>query len=672
MKFRVGIDADSNRWIDWGGGNAPLNLFPDPLWLNQTKPKAIAPQYVARTMERNPYGLAHWVFLGEDPHLEHTLIIYNDDWKPIDAGDPDKRYTAVVWLKSPGVDFTNVNFSVYHLVGTTPTNLKADTLKTITSDRWTKFTVKYTAAAGQEKIRFRIGRIKQTPFDQNFSVMATGFGFYKGWVDTDFSLGTPECQLEDITDYVLGMECDSGTESNLTSLTPIDGQLTLTLDNRTGIFTPRNTGSPLYGRLKPRTLVEVWYQEDDNVSEWKPLWTGFYDNLSFTPGQTTNATATLTAVQGLQYLDTERVKYTTGVNQSASQVLGSLLARPANPSNRWSWMIGSSRIGFDTGFPDPGAFWQNNLTLSLPVALVGMSSDTSVRDVFSGLVSSAPALAFIDRWGRPSAFRLESLPFRLSTDVTTALDTQSAEYMHTPVLPTQVTAKYYPKSYFDGLLWETADEDPITVEPLGTVDIMVSPKTSEGFEITPFILQPFVTGTSTFEARDSLNVDRTVEVIFRVYHAGQRLRLIIENNVNDTLTITAAIRGTGYYNRDDQEIVIANPEQVRLNEGIEVSLNVDLPYVSQEDVATLAADQLLDLAESQRDGFKSITHTFTASDANTARAKAIMAINVGDLVRITDSDTFMTDHRHIVLAERFSITPGGAVTVVHTLLPFAE
>lgn len=395
--IRVGIDLDGDRWINWEG-RTPLNRIEAAVWfpfIEHGEVNATA----ADRMEKTNNGLFIRRVTGGAVSPSYTRLGTNNN--PAVSVSVNTTYTVVVWARSVAVS-APAKIVLYDQDG----EYLATSAEVTVGNNWTRLALLYTTpGSGVTGLQVAVAR-GVDPVSYAFDL--TGFGVYSGATNMTFNSGLMPGQtleddvLEDVTEYVLSVNGDSGTNDEPTALVPTEGQLHLQLNNETQIWTPRNSDSPFYGRLLPTTIIEVQISEgrDDN---WKQLWTGFYSSISISTGSTRDRQATITGVQGLIHMSDLRVSYVPETDKTATEIISSILLDVPLPSDRYSWQLGISILGIDTYFVEPDAVTNlDDSEYEYPTAGVGLGAESTVREFFDALVINEGGFAFYDRLGRPT------------------------------------------------------------------------------------------------------------------------------------------------------------------------------------------------------------------------------------------------------------------------------
>lgn len=170
-------------------------------------------------------------------------------------------------------------------------------------------------------------------------------------LDTDLlDTGVLGYLLTDITQYVRSVSTRRGKSTNLDKFTA--GQMTVTLDNRSRIFDPNYTLSPLFGAIVPRRrLIFSMTTFDSDTGQFYPQFTGYVDDWSFSYDVSGESIATASCSDA----------FTVLANQDVT-----LTAPPAElSSDRIRRVLNASSVAWPGVYnPAGGAFTMGTATFS--------------------------------------------------------------------------------------------------------------------------------------------------------------------------------------------------------------------------------------------------------------------------------------------------------------------
>ena len=103
---------------------------------------------------------------------------------------------------------------------------------------------------------------------------------------------------EDISSYLLSIPLlKKGRRSDVDYDDP--GKAQIVLDNSTGIFSPENVSSPLYGNIELNRRVKVTSTLESSPSSVKTLWSGLLQSIDLKPGKTSATGKAVLHAQGI-------------------------------------------------------------------------------------------------------------------------------------------------------------------------------------------------------------------------------------------------------------------------------------------------------------------------------------------------------------------------------------
>lgn len=132
-------------------------------------------------------------------------------------------------------------------------------------------------------------------------------------------LDGPDATATDITAYVRDVEVRRGRSRELDTF-PV-GTATVTVQNNDRRFDPTNPAGPYFGRLRPRLRIAV-------ISDGVSLFDGWVEDLDYAYDPSGWSEVTIKCVDGLAKLGQATLSAYTNVQQTASQRITAVLARP--------------------------------------------------------------------------------------------------------------------------------------------------------------------------------------------------------------------------------------------------------------------------------------------------------------------------------------------------------
>ena len=146
-------------------------------------------------------------------------------------------------------------------------------------------------------------------------------------LDTDLlDTGVLGYLLTDITEYVRSVSTRRGKSTNLDKFTA--GQMTVTVDNRSRIFDPTYTSSPLFGAIVPRRRL-IFSISTPFTNTFYPQFTGYVDDWSFSYDVSGESIATASCSDAFTVLANQDVTLTA----PPAELSGDRILRVLNSSS---------------------------------------------------------------------------------------------------------------------------------------------------------------------------------------------------------------------------------------------------------------------------------------------------------------------------------------------------
>lgn len=189
------------------------------------------------------------------------------------------------------------------------------------------------------------------------------------FVEFGFTKSGGDFVYNDITNYVRSVSIQRGKSRDLERYNA--GTVTVTLDNRTRVFDPRNTGSPFNGQILPAGGVRV-------VTDGVQVFVGLITDWNFDYDLNGDSIATLTGSDGFWQLANQNLTAQTPVAETSSARITRILNLP-----EVAWPAGKRKL--DTGNATLGAY---------PI-----SSGENALSYLQDVEASEPGRLFIDNQG---------------------------------------------------------------------------------------------------------------------------------------------------------------------------------------------------------------------------------------------------------------------------------
>lgn len=438
----------------------------------------------------------------------------------------------------------------------------------------------------------------------------------------------------EITDYVTGFDYRMGKTDIEFSL-PYEGVLNLSLDNQTGVFTPENTSSPYYGKLRPNIRVIV--EDDGNV-----IYAGFLDTLVADVGANSTRTATITATQAIESRLGAKINLASITNTAMKPAIESILRNTGlKRALRFEEpRVGFARIGVTAFVSDLSNVVVPETYLQYPIIGEDWNESTTSKQALEGLLSSEQTQLFVTHDDEFILIDRYAMLSRRTIDYTLDVGTiQQANYQYGSTRANRITVQDSPVELEGSQeVWRT--RTPLSVRKGKTLDTRVVLRDESG---TSFSLQspPAVAFTVTTTGGRVLG---DVPITVTTLDEGTRLILSIENNHTQTVLVSAVLTGKPLYNGLAGVEYVYDGDATELNGVYEKTFSPT--YVAGELGARAYAQYVLKRFATQRGEFTSIT----------LRGNTIPPYHINDTLRLVD--TWLShDATYVVIGENVRMFP---------------
>lgn len=452
---------------------------------------------------------------------------------------------------------------------------------------------------------------------------------------------------EDITEYVKEFNFTNGFTTPYKSFAD-DGELVVTLDNSSRLFSPDYSAGALYSadwRLRPIRVQAI-------NSGTTTMWTGWTDTIQPASGRNGQQTATLTARGARQFLDSAKVYIPLQINKRSDQVIQTVLDKvlipEALPAGPWAVGVsGYSEVGqtttvaqngisysLDTGretFSYAGDNWSEGITVTNAV------TNTIDAERGKGHFSRTGAFTF---WNR----------HRMLTDYTvdatyTDTDFINCEYVFGDMVQNVVTVRFNPRTIGDGLeiLWQL--DEPVSMNK-GTEKKIRARFTEQGSDSsisgTDIVVPTELNGDLVFSSG-------TAQLI--TYEADSRGFTMVFRADVDCVISTLIVRGRKLTSYNTVEVESRDGESVFKYGLRETTINA--PLIDEENVAQAIADYEVSRRKDERGEVRSITFV----NKSTSILSAMLTRAIGDRIRLTENQLGHTGD-YFIIGETHTVSNG--------------
>ena len=653
--IRVKVDWNDNGFLNPAMASTELeNLLPTPISLVDVKKVGFSTGTFTTVAEKLDFGLRYWrvitgtgvfggIRFGVDPDTAAVDSI------PVSAST---TYRATAWLRGvSGYSGVNIAFQTHDqgnnfLGGLATVQLTAD---------WVQHTFTFSTGVGDTFIRYQAIKNNDATavtFDIAGLMLTLGTA-----ASTVYNTGATTDRYEDVTEDVISASWNMGMDKK--RLIPTEGDLTLALNNTTRRYSPRYTGSPLFGVLEHGIRVQIEVARSNGV--YVVMWTGFIAGYAVHPGGTLGDLQTvITAQQGVFKLDEVTLQDTLKENVTFPTVLESVLTSgwyPASVSH--VAVLDKSLLDVDTWLVEFDEVYNADSGLTtFPLVGDGWSdSNTRPSKVLEQLMEVEQGWLFLQRDGKFWFRNRDHYIFNTAADLTLSLDTQAnrARYVYSPLEINAVNITYYPSGVLDDqIVWTSRRAVPAKAKRR----FKIRPKFQyeEGAKTTVKSLNAFgiagnsstvtavdaggnVVSTSLFQAESELKNGKAIVTLY--------------NNAPFQIFFSLQLKGTIEVNVNTEELEIVG-ENISRDKRVETINN---RLVKDDTMATNLANYIITLKGQAFDEFTGVQ--IHARDATWT--DRMIDTTPGELLSLTEFQTGVTSKKHLIIGEDCTWTPGHLV-----------
>jgi hypothetical protein len=636
----------------------PLNILTDPLYMT-TIPKTPTPvggsASYSEMAETTEYGLRKFRVTSGTNAFGGFSFGWNGT-TPLAAitVSPSTNYRIAVWVKGVS-NYTSVPVTIT-VVDEDNATISGTAVSATLSSGWQKITKEITTLSTTTAIRINViknNNVTNAVFD------AAGFILASGTVmPSVYNTGEAITRYEDITSDVLMAKWETKTDKK--TLTPQEGVLTLTLDNTTRKYSPRYTGSSLYGYMAHGLRVQVEIMRVNGTYE--VMWVGYVSQYKVSPGgYRGDLQATIEATQGIFNMDRTPLVSTIQENVTLPEVLTESFISgwyPASVSH--VTVLDESTLDETTWLADPAELMDFEAGL-IDFPLIGddwADSDTRFTKVMKGLIEVERGWLFLDRRGKLVFRNQQHYLSTTSADHTVSIDTQAnlADYTYSPVEINTVNITYYPSGEStDQIIWST--RRGVRMRPRGRGKIRPKFTYEEGEKKTVKSLNPFGAGgtdsnISAVDDNGNAIESRYITAEAELVNGGAIIGL--RNFTGKSIRVALVLRGTIEIKSDSEKLIISGDN---IDIGVR-DTTIDNRLLKDEVMADNLANYIITLYGTAFDEFP----TLRIEARDTTWLDRMLDITLGDLLSITETQTGVTGKKQLVIGESSTWTPGHLIT----------
>lgn len=581
-------------------------------------------------------------------------------------------YTLSYWVRSTnGITKLTPTKHVVNIGSNTITDT-ALTAITVTSD-WQRVDMQVAGSTSKRGVWLTFTAEKSgVPVDASHAgdVEFSGFMIVSGTSLYPYHAGELY-GYDDITDYVLHVSTKNGKTNFLDEL-PSEGQAEFSLNNADLRFSPSNTASPLYGYLKPNLKVKIQVQ---NGSTWEDIWSGWTYQFDVVPGTSQTLEASLSCQQGLYRLAEGSLIVPVQTNTTMD-----VLAKAIIENSGWraprvamqSFVGLRTRVGSNAYTQDTSQLYTqvDEGVNIIEVSGRDWSQQTDPRKALGDTLESENAQLYINRDGTISIYNRNHWVEADVTD-TFSLDTtvNKAEYEYgTDIINAVEVTIVKNKQLQNQVVWET--KRPVKLSADQTWVIELNPTFSEGLHKTvieytldgmtksvynkdPGIKTDTSGASATQAEADNIGIELLGE-------AGARPKLRIVNRNKVVLWVALTIKGD-YLETGNGEITrVEDQDSIEDVQGRHLS-TYSSKVLTTEAQAESYGDFLMQHKAQARGDFTS----FSITVRNQADLDRVLALSVGDIVILSETQSAESQQYHAIIGEDFVFSDSHTLTVTY-------
>lgn len=582
-------------------------------------------------------------------------------------------YTAGIWFWCGPKDWYFTRLKAWRASGPTATD---GTLTTCDAGRWTWVSVTFTTGSTAAD------SIYYFEFDPFVAGTGTGTGetyhyvacptLVQGSTGVQWPvLAAEPADMSDLSPWVAAADWSAGL-SDEDDLLAGDGQMTITLNNSNREFSPENTDSPLFGKLGPNKRVTVMMYSPTR-GFWTALWSGYTKTIEIDPFLTGSNQVRLVCSQQALNLRSTTFDFEIQTIKRAGELFDDILSRNQwRPSlNTIGVVLDHSIIGQNAVLPDDSMFFnsgerdQGQFTFNTVGDAWTNGMDTLTQPI-KDVLNAEQGLMWVSRNGqltfkdRAAYVPPPTADYTLDLDV----DVMEAEYRYGHRIRNFVEATYYPKTTStDVELWNSGT---FTVTAGSTRVVYANLRRDDGSVQNVSTINPWGSAApnSTYTTTEvgGSATDMTGQVTPRVRLLDDRIMVTLHNPFNFSVDFDITIRGSVI--DWDSGITLRDSDPSSITQNLNIfGVAFDSPIVSNETNVSSIIKRILDLNKVAYGEFNSIT----LKTRDIEWLEQMLDITFGTVLSLSESQTGMSNVRHLVIGESWTWQPGIA-EVRYTLM----
>lgn len=670
-EIRVGVDWDGDWDISWEQGvSDPLNLFPDDAVLRDDQTMASGSAKWLVVDEENPFSqYAYHVFVeGNGDGIkfstkEHAYatpttdtVFQSGSFVLPDAG----TYTLSLYVRRPAGTPTSIGISVYDEAYYETGSGFWDGMAFVpSSNNWERADFTFTAPAGT--------------YPKPLHIDVVSFDLFGAFSDFEISYraallpGSTPMQVfnpgylslyDNLTPYTLKWSSKLGRSSS-DNVFPAEGTLSLVLDNTTRIFSPENTASPLYGKLKLNRRVVVQIKRP-STGEWEAIWAGYISRYGVSVGGTGDGQATIEAQQGFFRLNKLVAPLGVLENRRFDEMLDLVLPFGYQSANAPAGITDKHRVDYTALFINMDKIRQAEQGVNVfPLLGDGWDADTSIASVLKEILEVERGLFWIDRAGMLRFYNRHHYKDVTPVDDAFSIDTDAntATYSFGGKVYNTIKVSYFPKEIdSDQVVWTS--KEPILVGAKKSVEVDVTFETESERTINVLEINDAATviTANTNKKGTGINIpSHRFAVSYKIENGSGKLK--IYNNYTAPIYVTVELHATAINSYGGQTYTAEPTEgsvaEASLQDNDKSVHSVSNKLLTSEDAARLLGDYWL-----SRYGLpRGLMGSVTMKSRNADWLERMLDLKVGTYIQVSEYQTAVTQVL-VVIGEEHQWQPG--------------
>ncbi len=590
------------------------------------------------------------------------------------APDDSQDYTVSYYVRSTnGITQLAPTRHVVPINSNTTTDT-ALTAITVTSD-WQRVNDVISGSAVKRGVFYTYTAQKSgVPVDASHAgdVEFSGFQVTEGSVTTwPYHAGTGY-GLEDISEYVLSVHTQSG-KGNFNDVLPKEGTAEFPLNNDSLRFSPDNEDSPLYGLMNQnlKTIVQIW-DRDNEV--WADAWNGWTSEFQIEPGRTSSRQATIMANQGLYRLADGQLG-TPIITETTMDVL----AKTVIESSGWRGALNvlQSFVGLKTEVGTNAYTMDTDLLYDevqegvnrIEISGRDWTQATDPRKALEDVLGAENATLWLNRNGSMTIVNRDNwIDDTIADTLNLDTDVQQADYRYGEdiINAVEITVTKN-KTLTDQPVWAT--KRPVKLIPNQRWVVDLNPTYTEGktrtvirYTLTGMTKAVYTqdTGISNDTSHTASQVQADAVIVELLGEAGSRPQLRLTNQNSIDMWVNISVKGDYLESGDSLIVKVEDANSIEILQGKHTATYSN-PLLTDDRLAASHGEFLMLRQSLPKGEFTS----FSVTIRNTDDLNRVLALSVGDLVLLKETQSDEEGLYHAIIGEDIEITNSRTLTITY-------